>query len=257
MYAESSPMTGTSDLDEAVSAFVRHRARLFGIAYRILGSVVEAEDVVQEVWLRWQRTDRCAVVSPVAFLSTTTARLAINVAQSARVRREAYVGPWLPEPVDTGSDPEAFAQQAESLELALLLVLERLSSTERAAYVLREAFDYSYPEIAEILQLSLVNVRKIVSRSRRRLSDGERVSVDEVEHRRLLDAFVSAARTGDVASLEAVLSPDAVGLCNGNGNGLRGVARVPVPGRARAADPATVSPPLSWRSRPRRRASTR
>jgi RNA polymerase sigma-70 factor (ECF subfamily) len=239
MYVESSPTTETSDLDEAVSEFVRHRARLFGIAYRMLGSVVEAEDVVQEVWLRWQKTDRSAVVSPVAFLSTTTTRLAINVAQSARVRRETYVGPWLPEPVDTGSDPEAFAQQAESLELALLLVLERLSATERAAYVLREAFDYSYSEIAEILPLSLVNVRKIVSRSRSRLSDGQRASVDAAEHRRLLDAFVSAARTGDVASLEAVLSPDAVSLSDGNG--LRGVARVPVLGRARVANLATAT----------------
>ncbi|MEU5314114.1 RNA polymerase sigma-70 factor [Streptomyces sp. NPDC021562] len=238
MYLKPSPTT--SDLDEAVSDFVQYRARLFGIAYRVLGSVAEAEDVVQEVWLRWQKTDRSVVVSPVAFLSSATTRLAINVAQSARVRRETYIGPWLPEPVDTSGDPEVGAQRAEALELALLLVLEKLSPTERAAYVLREAFDYSYPEIAEVLQLSVVNVRQIVSRSRKRLAGEPRGSVDALEHRRLLDAFVSAARTGDVASLEAVLAPDIVSLSDGNG--IRGAARIPVVGRARVANLATATP---------------
>jgi RNA polymerase sigma-70 factor (ECF subfamily) len=223
----------TSDLEEAVSVFVQHRRRLFGIAYRVLGSAVEAEDVVQEVWLRWQKTDRSAVASPVAFLSSATTRLAINVAQSARVRRETYIGPWLPEPVDTSSDPEVGAQRAEALEMALLLVLEKLSPTERAAYVLREAFDYTYPEIAEILRLSLVNVRKIVSRARKHLSDEPRESVDTAEHRRLLNAFVAAAQTGNVASLEALLTPDAVSLSDGNG--MRACARIPVLGRARVA----------------------
>ncbi|MER5339566.1 RNA polymerase sigma-70 factor [Streptomyces mirabilis] len=238
MHDEPSPTA--SDLDEAVSVFVQHRARLFGIAYRVLGSAAEAEDVVQEVWLRWQRTERSVVVSPVAFLSSTATRLAINVAQSARVRRETYIGPWLPEPIDTSSDPEVGAQRAEALELALLLVLEKLSPTERAAYILREAFDYSYPEIAHMLQISLVNARKIVSRARKHLSDERRESVDTVEHRRLLNAFVSAARTGDVASLEALLTPDAVSLSDGNG--IRGVARIPVLGRARVAHLLTAYP---------------
>ncbi|MCX4403397.1 RNA polymerase sigma-70 factor [Streptomyces sp. NPDC059837] len=242
MHSELCPTTST--LEEAVAVFVQHRTRLFGIAYRVLGSVVEAEDVVQEVWLRWQKTDRSVVISPVAFLSSTTTRLAINVAQSARVRRETYVGPWLPEPIDTSSDPEVGAQRAEALELALLLVLEKLSPTERAAYVLREAFDYGYPEIAEILQLSLVNVRKIVSRARKHLSAEQRESVDTAEHRRLLHAFVSAARTGDVASLEALLAPDAVSLSDGNG--IRGAARIPVLGRARVANLATATPRF-WR----------
>jgi RNA polymerase sigma-70 factor (ECF subfamily) len=241
MYFESSPVT--SDLDEAVSVFVQHRARLFGIAYRVLGSVVEAEDVVQEVWLRWQKTDRSVVVSPVAFLSSATTRLAINVAQSARVRRETYIGPWLPEPVDTGSDPEVGAQRAEALGLALLLVLEKLSPVERAAYVLREAFDYAYPEIAEMLRLSVVNVRKIVSRARRHLADERRESVAAAEHRRLLNAFVSAARTGDVASLETLLTADAVSVSDGNG--LKGCARIPVLGRARIARMSTY--PRLWR----------
>ncbi|MFF7160742.1 RNA polymerase sigma-70 factor [Streptomyces sp. NPDC008086] len=231
MHVELDP--ATNDLDQAVSVFVQHRRRLFGIAYRMLGSAVEAEDVVQEVWLRWQRTDRSVVVNPVAFLSCTTTRLAINVSQSARVRRETYIGPWLPEPVDTSADPEVGAQRAEALELALLLVLEKLTPTERAAYVLREAFDYTYPEIAEILELSIVNVRKIVSRARQHLSDEQRESVDAAEHRRLLDAFVAAAQTGDVAALEALLIPDAVSLSDGNG--MRACARVPVLGRARVA----------------------
>ncbi|MEV5204116.1 sigma-70 family RNA polymerase sigma factor [Streptomyces sp. NPDC087769] len=232
-HLESSPTEGT--LDEAVSVFVDLRPRLFGIAYRVLGSTVEAEDVVQEVWLRWQKTDRSAVVSPAAFLSSATTRLAINVAQSARVRRETYIGPWLPEPIDTSSDPEAGAQQAEDLELALLLVLERLTPTERAAYVLREAFDYSYADIAGMLQLSVVNVRKIVSRARKHLTAEQRERVDVAEHRRLLEAFVAAARTGDTASLEALLTPNAVSLSDGNG--IRVAARVPVQGRSHVANP--------------------
>ncbi|MGY0055707.1 RNA polymerase sigma-70 factor [Streptomyces sp. LZ34] len=238
------PSHTASALDEAASVFVQLRPRLFGIAYRVLGSAVEAEDVVQDVWLRWRKTDRSVVVSPVAFLSSTTTRLAINVAQSARVRRETYIGPWLPEPIDTSSDPEVGAQRAEALELALLLVLEKLSPTERAVFVLREAFDYAYSEIAEILQLSLVNVRKIVSRARKHLSAEQRETVDAAEHRRLLEAFVSAAQTGDVASLEALLAPDAVSLSDGNG--IRGAARVPVLGRARVANLATAYPRF-WR----------
>ncbi|KUN30143.1 RNA polymerase subunit sigma-24 [Streptomyces antibioticus] len=227
------PSRATSGLDDAVSVFLRHRGRLFGIAYRVLGSVTEAEDVVQEVWLRWQKTDRAVVDNPMAFLSTTATRLAINVAQSARVRRESYIGTWLPEPVDTSADPEVGAERAEAVELALLLVLERLNPTERAAYVLREAFDYGYPEIAEMLRLNPANVRQIVSRARRHLLDDARETVDTAEHRRLLDAFVAAARTGDVASLEALLTPDAVSLSDGNG--IRGCARVPVLSAAHVA----------------------
>ncbi|MFF0013203.1 sigma-70 family RNA polymerase sigma factor [Streptomyces sp. NPDC005374] len=233
MYVEPFPTTSPDDLEDAVAVFLHHRRRLFGIAYRILGSTVEAEDVVQEVWLRWQKTDRSVVVSPAAFLSSATTRLAINVAQSARVRRETYIGPWLPEPVDTSADPAIGAEHVETVELALLLVLEKLTPVERAAYVLREAFDYAYTEIADMLDVSLVNVRKIVSRARRHLLDERRETVDAAEHRLLLSTFVSAARTGDVASLEALLAPDVVSLSDGNG--MRGCARVPVLGRARVA----------------------
>jgi RNA polymerase sigma factor (sigma-70 family) len=229
---ERRPLTDDS-LNEAAHAFQHLRPRLFGIAYRILGSVSEAEDVVQDVWMRWQDTDRSAVLDPGAFLAKITTRLAINVAQSARVRREAYVGPWLPEPVDTGVDPQLGAERGEALELAVLVVLEKLNPVERAAYVLREAFDYSYGEIAGMLELGQANTRQIVSRARRRLSADRREPVDTAQHRRLLDAFVAAARHGDVAALEHVLSADVA--CYADGNGMRGVARLEVVGAERVA----------------------
>ncbi|MFC9504256.1 RNA polymerase sigma-70 factor [Streptomyces sp. NPDC057002] len=220
-------------LNAAADAFERLRPRLFGIAYRVLGSVSEAEDVVQDVWLRWQGADRRSVLDHGAFLAKITTRLAINVAQSARVRREAYVGPWLPEPVDTSVDPQVGAERGEALELAVLLVLERLNPVERAAYVLREAFDYAYDEIAGMLELSQANTRQIVSRARKRLSAERREPVDTAQHRRLLDAFVAAARHGDVAALENVLSADVVAYADGNG--MRGVARLEIVGAGRVA----------------------
>ncbi|MET9524957.1 RNA polymerase sigma factor SigJ [Streptomyces coeruleorubidus] len=229
---QGQPLTDGA-LNAAADAFERLRPRLFGIAYRVLGSVSEAEDVVQEVWLRWQGADRGAVLDHGAFLAKITTRLAINVAQSARVRREAYVGPWLPEPVDTSVDPQVGAERDEALELAVLLVLERLNPVERAAYVLREAFDYAYDEIAGMLQLSQANTRQIVSRARKRLSAERREPVDSAQHRRLLEAFVAAARHGDVAALENVLSADVVAYADGNG--MRGVARLEIVGPERVA----------------------
>ncbi len=132
------------ELDDGLSVFANVRPRLFGIAYRMLGSVAEAEDIVQDVWLRWQSTNRRAVETPAAFLATTTTRLCINLLQSASSRRETYIGSWLPEPVDTSSDPEVGAERGEALKRAVLVLLEKLSPTERSAYVLREAFEYSY-----------------------------------------------------------------------------------------------------------------
>ncbi|MER6278018.1 RNA polymerase sigma factor SigJ [Streptomyces sp900105245] len=229
---ERQPLTDDS-LRAAAEAFERLRPRLFGIAYRVLGSVSEAEDVVQEVWVRWQGTDRGAVLDPGAYLAKAATRLAVNVARSARVRREAYVGPWLPEPVDTSVDPQVGAERGEALELAVLLVLQRLNPVERAAYVLREAFAYAYDEIAGILELSQANTRQIVSRARKRLAAERRAPVDSAQHRRLLDAFVAAARHGDVAALEDVLSADVVAYADGNG--MRGVARLKVGGAPRVA----------------------
>lgn len=210
-----------ASLDEAVRVFVGLRPRLFGIAYRMLGSAQEAEDVLQDVWLRWQRTDRSAVVNPAAFLSCATTRLAINVARSARVRRQHDIGPGMPEPVDTSSDPEAGVRQAEELDLALLLVLERLTPVERAVYILREAFAYTHGEVAGVLRLSAVNVRKIASRARRHLLAGRREAVDAVQHRRLRETFVAAARTGDLAPLEALLAPARLDSRGGHGRSLR------------------------------------
>jgi RNA polymerase sigma factor (sigma-70 family) len=158
--------------DDGLSAFIGVRPRLFGIAYRMLGSVAEAEDIVQDVWLRWQCVERSVIVNPAAYLATATTRLCINAAQCARARRETYPGTWLPEPVDTSADPGLGAERGEALNLAVLLLLEKLSPTERASYVLREAFDYSYCEIAEILRIEEANARQLVSRARQLSSMG-------------------------------------------------------------------------------------
>src|SRR5258707_3451466 len=185
----------TGEQDDGLSAFAPVRPRLFGIAYRMLGSAAEAEDIVQDVWLRWQSTNRSVIQDPPAYLATTTTRLCINLAQSAHTRRETYIGTWLPEPVDTGSDPTVGAERGEALKLAVLMLLEKLSPTERAAYVLREAFDYSYHQIADILQMEEANVRQLVSRARKHIADGRRASVSSDEKRRFLEAFISAAQT--------------------------------------------------------------
>jgi RNA polymerase sigma factor (sigma-70 family) len=190
-----------SELETASAIFADVRPRLFGIAYRMLGSVSEAEDIVQETWIRWQTYDRSAVRNAPAFLATTATRLAINAGQPARVRRETYIGPWLPEPVDTSAGPELGAVRGEALEFAVLLVLEKLSPTERAAYVLRQAFDYPYEEIAEIIQQTPANARQLVSRARKRLAEEKRAAVSLSEQQRLLEAFLAAARTGNLAAL--------------------------------------------------------
>lgn len=185
-----------------LSAFLCARPRLFGIAYRMVGSAAEAEDIVQDVWVRWQTTDQNPVRNPLAFLVTATTRLAINVLQSARARRETCVDPQLPEPADTSSDPGEGAEQREALSRAVRLLLEKLSPTERAAYVLREAFNYPYREIARILRVEEANARQLVSRARDHMSGGRRARVSQTAQRSLLNAFVTAARTGDLAKLE-------------------------------------------------------
>jgi RNA polymerase sigma factor (sigma-70 family) len=202
-------------LDDALSAFVSVRPRLFGIAYRILASAAEAEDIVQDVWLRWQTTDRSVVLDAPAFLATMTTRLAINLAQSARTRHETYIGTRLPEPVDTSNDPHLGAERGEALEFAVLLLLEKLSPTERVAYVLREAFDYAYQQIADILKLTEANTRQLVSRARKHISDGRRATVSAAEQRPLVVAFTDAAQKRDADALEELFAADmmAVGSC--------------------------------------------
>src|SRR5262245_56690945 len=196
----------TSDYDDALGAFMSVRSRIFGIAYRMLGSAAEAEDVVQDVWVRWQTADRRVVRDAPAFLATTATRLAINVIQSARVRHETYVEPGLPEPIDSNADPGAEAERSEALELAVQILLEKLSPAERAAYIFREAFDYAYRDIANMLRLSEANARQLVTRARQHVADVRRAPASPAELRRLLDAFVSATRRGDVAGLEGLLA---------------------------------------------------
>ena len=232
--SETGATAGAVDLGAAEQQFSAARRRLFGIAYRILGSAAEADDVLQDAWVRWQTYDRSTVRNPDAFLTTTTTRLAINVAQSARVRRETYIGPWLPEPVDTSADPTLGAERGEALEVALLMLLEKLTPTERAAYVLREAFDYPYEQIAEIIGHSQASVRQLVSRARRHLGEGERrAPVAPEAQRRLLTAFVAAAKSGDVAVLESLFAQDVISYSDGGG-AVR-ASRFPVVGRPRVA----------------------
>jgi RNA polymerase sigma-70 factor (ECF subfamily) len=199
----------------------------------MLGSAAEAEDIVQDAWLRWQGTDRSTVVDPPAFLSTTTTRLAITFSQSARSRRETYIGPWLPEPIDTSGDPRLGAERAEALEFAVLLLLEKLSPTERAAYILREAFDYSYDQIAHTIRSTEANARQLVTRARKHISDGRRRAVDSVEQKRLLNAFVVASQKGDFHALEKLFASDVVSYADGGG--ALHVSRRPVEGRDRVA----------------------
>ena len=216
------------DLEQAAAVFTSVRPRLFGIAYRMLSSVTEAEDLVQEVWLRWQTCDRSAVVNPAAFLATTATRLAINELQSARVRRETYVGPWLPEPVDTSADPYLGAERGDALQFAALLLMEKLTPNERAAYVLREAFDYSYAEIANILQSTEPAVRQLVSRARKHMTRERRSPVTAAAQRELLTTFIDAARSGDMGALERLFAADVTSISDGNGR--QKIARRPVVG---------------------------
>jgi RNA polymerase sigma factor (sigma-70 family) len=198
----------TTRPDDGLSTFLRVRPRLFGIAYRMLGSAAEAEDIVQDVWIRWQTADRSLVRDAAALLATTTTRLAINVMQSARSRRETYVGPWLPDPVDTSADPGLGAERGEALELGVLVLLEKLSPTERAAYILREAFDYAYRDIAIVLRLEEANARQVVTRARQHVANGRRMRASATQQRRLLDAFIAAAQNGEVAGLEGLFASD-------------------------------------------------
>jgi RNA polymerase sigma-70 factor (ECF subfamily) len=192
--------------DDDLSTFLSVRPRLFGIAYRMLGSAADAEDIVQDVWLRWHAADRTVVRDPAAFLKTTATRLAINVMQSARSRREASVEPCLSEPVDTRADPGLQAERGEVLEQGVLVLLERLSPTERAAYVLREALEYSYRHIAKVLGLEEANARQVVTRARQRVARGHKKVTSSTQQGRSLETFVAAVRNGDVARLESLVT---------------------------------------------------
>lgn len=212
----------------AVDVFHQHRPLLFSIAYRMLGSVADAEDMLQETFLRWQQVAAGEIESPRAFLVTILSRLCINHLQSARVRREEYFGSWLPEPVVTGpaADPTAALQIDDSLSMAFLVLLERLTPTERAVLLLREAFDYDYADIARILGQSEANCRQILRRARLHVTEN-RPRFDPLPEQReeMLQRFLRASDSGDVEGLLALLSDDIVLYADGGGK----TAAVPNP----------------------------
>ena len=212
--------------DPALS-FEPHRRRLRGLAYRMLGSIAEAEDAVQDAYLRWHAVDRDAVSDPRAFLTTTTARICMDILRSARVRRETYVGPWLPEPI-VDSDalaPDAETELAEDLSIALLLAFERLSPLERAAFLLHDVFDCSFAEVAVALDRSEAACRQLAARARAHVREARPPSVTASHanpqlssaHSRLVEAFVDAARSGDVSALRELLTDDVRYVADGGG----------------------------------------
>ncbi|HEV2857923.1 MAG TPA: RNA polymerase sigma factor SigJ [Solirubrobacterales bacterium] len=216
-------------------AFAACRPRLLGIAYGMLGELTEAEDVVQDAWLRWNGADRNAVRNAEAFLVSVTTRLALDRLRSARTRREVYVGPWLPEPLVTDPEtPESKAIEAERLSLALLGALERLNPVERAVLVLRDVFDLEYAEIADILEKTPANVRQIARRARDHAGDPtRRRPVSNEERERLATAFLAASVSGDVEQLRGLLASDAIMYTDGGG--VVTAARKPIYGADKIA----------------------
>ncbi|MDT3398493.1 RNA polymerase sigma factor SigJ [Streptomyces sp. B1866] len=216
------------------AAFEEQRTRLWGVAYRITGSVADADDAVQEAWLRWQALPSGRVADPRAYLTTVVSHICYDQLGSARARRESYVGPWLPEPVVTEAGPEDRVTLDESVGLALLTVLERLTPAERTAFVLHDVFAVPFPEVAEAVGRSPEAVRQLASRARRRVrAEAPRRSVDREQHRRAVDAFLSAVLGGDLDALLAVLDPEAV--WRSDGGGKVAAARVPIVGAAQVA----------------------
>jgi RNA polymerase sigma-70 factor (ECF subfamily) len=218
-------MTNTDD-------FERQRPRLFSLAYRMLGSASEAEDVVQDAWLRYSAAEPADLRSPRAYLTTIVTRLALDRLKSARVAREQYVGPWLPEPVLTEGqpEPEQSVALAESLTLAFMVLLETLSPEERAVFLLREVLEYSYAEIAPMVNGTEANCRQLFHRAKERLASGRpRAFRSREDKRKLAERFVEAMRTGDGNELTRVLAQD-VGFW-GDGGGRVAAARRPVIGR--------------------------
>jgi RNA polymerase sigma-70 factor (ECF subfamily) len=213
------------------------RPLLFSIAYRMIGSVSEAEDIVQEAFLRYHRAQPEDVENPKAYLSAVTTRLAIDHLRSARARREEYVGPWLPEPLladQTAPDPGEQAELADSLSLAFLVLLERLSPVERAAFLLREVFAYPYDEIAEVIDRSEDNARQLVTRARRHVDEERpRFDVDRRTHEELTERFMEATMNGDTEALIEMLAADVVAYTDGGGKVQ--AARKPLHGGERVA----------------------
>jgi RNA polymerase sigma-70 factor (TIGR02957 family) len=204
--------------DPATEAFVAHRNLLFTVAYEMLGSAADAEDVLQETWLRWVGVDLDVVRDQRAYLVRITTRQALGRLRTLGRRKESYVGPWLPEPLLTAPDVAEDVELAESVSMAMLLVLETLSPTERAVFVLREVFDVEYDEIAEAVDKSAAAVRQIAHRARVHVAERRpRGVVSQAETRAVLDAFRQAVDTGDVQSFLDILAPNVVALSDGGG----------------------------------------
>jgi RNA polymerase sigma-70 factor (ECF subfamily) len=216
---------------ERLQRFEANRRRLFGVAYRMLGEASEAEDVVQDAYLRWERSD--AAISPEAWLTKVVTNLCLDRLTSARAQRERYVGPWLPEPVladGSALDPAETVELRESLSLGMLVLLERLTPPERAVFVLREAFGHSHREIAEILEASEPHVRQLYRRAQQHVAAArKRFTAPSEQHRKLLERFLEATLRGDVSALEGMLAEDVVAWADGGGKAP--AARHPLVGR--------------------------
>ncbi|MFD9412400.1 RNA polymerase sigma-70 factor [Streptomyces sp. NPDC059989] len=198
--------------------FEEHRRLLFGTAYRMLGSVADAEDIVQDAWLSWNRADRAAVEHPKAYLVRTVTNLSLNRLKSAQVVREAYVGPWLPEPILTSPDIAEEAELADTVSMAVLVVLETLTPTERAVFMLREVFGYAYAEIAEVLGKSEASVRQSAHRAREHVQARRpRFTAEPAEQREIAEKFREACVGGDLGAVLALLAPDVVSWSDGGG----------------------------------------
>jgi RNA polymerase sigma-70 factor, ECF subfamily len=218
--------------DDGSREFLALRPRLLGIAYRLLGSMWDAEDVVADAMVRWLRTDRAEVREPAAYLTTVVSRLALDHLRAARTTRETYPGPWLPEPVvaDDTFDPLDSLIKRDTLSLATLRLMEELTPPERAVFVLREAFDVPYTQIAEILDVSEANARQLLHRAQAHLDrHHRRTEADEARHAQLLERLMSATADGDLAELEELLAADVISYNDGGGRAR--AARVPVMGR--------------------------
>ena len=219
-------------MESRAAEFASARPFLFGIAYRMLGSVMDAEDLVQDAYLRWQEAPEADVRSPRAYLATMVTRLAINQLQSARNKRETYVGTWLPEPLLTGGppDPSAGVELEESVSMAFLVLLERLSPVERAVFLLHEVFDFDYAEIARIVDKTEANCRQLLARAKKRVgATGARFQADPDQARRLVQRFTEATFAGDMDGLLAVLAEDITLWADGGGK-VPGAALRPVRG---------------------------
>jgi RNA polymerase sigma-70 factor (ECF subfamily) len=204
--------------DQLAAEFAEHRGALVGAAYRIVGTVADAEDVVQEAWLRWAQVNRPEVRDVRAFLVTVTSRLALNRLRQQKSRRESYVGPWLPEPVARDRGPEQVAEIADEVSMAMLVVLESLSPLERAAFVMREVFDLPFGEIAATLDRSEAAVRQLAHRARSHVHARQpRQAVDKTRHAEITERFLQAAGSGDVEGLIEMLAPEVVLISDGGG----------------------------------------